>query len=382
MLLNKDYFGEVSFYYNDHVFDKFDWGIPVDISLDRLYTFRAQQLRDKYKKLILSFSGGTDSIQVLNTFLKNRIHLDEIVVAHHTELLKNVDLISAEHARFVQRLNRLANGLEADYALQTDIAMKTSARNALRGVITDIKADTLSAEVAVAVSPETTIYSLLTAESVRGLGLVVGREAIVLIQQRCRITAQMSENRPLGPRFGLGGIDRIDPVEGRRRLGVGFRVDQRFGAQQQRRHVGQAEHADHQAPLQLGAALQEARRVTVQGADHRQGDECIDRDEDGEQVEQPTAGQHELQRQDGEEQRSVHARREQDGQRQGSMDGNVQEAARGTQQVSANISDVQRGATETGSASAQVLSAAQSLSQDSNKLKVEVAKFLDTVRAA
>ena len=91
MLLNKDYFGEVSFYYNDHVFDKFDWGIPVDISLDRLYTFRAQQLRDKYKKLILSFSGGTDSIQVLNTFLKNRIHLDEIVVAHHTELLKNVD---------------------------------------------------------------------------------------------------------------------------------------------------------------------------------------------------------------------------------------------------------------------------------------------------
>ena len=54
MLLNKDYFGEVSFYYNDHVFDKFDWGIPVDISLDRLYTFRAQQLRDKYKKLILS----------------------------------------------------------------------------------------------------------------------------------------------------------------------------------------------------------------------------------------------------------------------------------------------------------------------------------------
>jgi methyl-accepting chemotaxis protein len=61
---------------------------------------------------------------------------------------------------------------------------------------------------------------------------------------------------------------------------------------------------------------------------------------------------------------------------------NVQEAARGTQQVSANISDVQRGATETGSASGQVLSAAQSLSQDSTRLKMEVAKFLDTVRAA
>ena len=61
---------------------------------------------------------------------------------------------------------------------------------------------------------------------------------------------------------------------------------------------------------------------------------------------------------------------------------NVQQAAQGTQQVSSNIADVQRGATETGSASSQVLSAAQLLSGDSSRLKIEVAKFLDTVRAA
>ena len=61
---------------------------------------------------------------------------------------------------------------------------------------------------------------------------------------------------------------------------------------------------------------------------------------------------------------------------------NVQQAARGTQQVSSNISDVQRGASETGAASSQVLSAAQSLSGDSNRLKTEVGRFLDSVRAA
>jgi methyl-accepting chemotaxis protein len=61
---------------------------------------------------------------------------------------------------------------------------------------------------------------------------------------------------------------------------------------------------------------------------------------------------------------------------------NVQQAAQGTQQVSSNISEVERGATETGTASSQVLSAAQSLSGDSNRLKLEVGKFLDTVRAA
>ena len=61
---------------------------------------------------------------------------------------------------------------------------------------------------------------------------------------------------------------------------------------------------------------------------------------------------------------------------------NVQQAAQGTMQVSSNIADVQRGAGETGSASSQVLSAAQSLSVESNRLKREVQSFLSTVRAA
>jgi methyl-accepting chemotaxis protein len=61
---------------------------------------------------------------------------------------------------------------------------------------------------------------------------------------------------------------------------------------------------------------------------------------------------------------------------------NVQQAAHGTQEVSSNIADVQRGASETGSASAQVFSAAQTLSGDSQRLKQEVTRFLDSVRAA
>jgi methyl-accepting chemotaxis protein/aerotaxis receptor len=61
---------------------------------------------------------------------------------------------------------------------------------------------------------------------------------------------------------------------------------------------------------------------------------------------------------------------------------NVQQAAHGTQQVSTNVSDVQRGAAETGQASSRVLSAAQMLSRDSNRLKFEVGKFLNSVRTA
>jgi methyl-accepting chemotaxis protein len=61
---------------------------------------------------------------------------------------------------------------------------------------------------------------------------------------------------------------------------------------------------------------------------------------------------------------------------------NIQHAAAGTCAVSANIVDVEHGATATGSAASQVLSAARSLSGESNRLKLEVGKFLHTVRAA
>jgi methyl-accepting chemotaxis protein len=61
---------------------------------------------------------------------------------------------------------------------------------------------------------------------------------------------------------------------------------------------------------------------------------------------------------------------------------NVEQAAKGTAHVAENISAVNRGASETGSASSQVLSAATALSSEGNKLKLEVDKFLATVRAA
>jgi len=61
---------------------------------------------------------------------------------------------------------------------------------------------------------------------------------------------------------------------------------------------------------------------------------------------------------------------------------NVQQAAQGTTQVATNITDVNRAASETGSASTEVLGSAKSLANESNRLKLEMGKFLATVRAA
>jgi methyl-accepting chemotaxis protein len=61
---------------------------------------------------------------------------------------------------------------------------------------------------------------------------------------------------------------------------------------------------------------------------------------------------------------------------------NIQQVAQGTSEVAANIHEVNNGASATGSASNQVLTSARSLSQDSHRLKLEVDRFLTSIRAA
>ena len=78
--------------YQPHVFPKFDffqeqfskidWTIEPVESFRQLCDRRAHQLRNKYDKIILAFSGGTDSITVYNTFLRNNLHIDEIYVSY------------------------------------------------------------------------------------------------------------------------------------------------------------------------------------------------------------------------------------------------------------------------------------------------------------
>jgi methyl-accepting chemotaxis protein len=62
--------------------------------------------------------------------------------------------------------------------------------------------------------------------------------------------------------------------------------------------------------------------------------------------------------------------------------GNVQQAARGTDEVSTNIAGVSQASSEVGSAAGQVLGAAEELSRQSERLKQEMASFLETVRQA
>jgi hypothetical protein len=77
----------VKFVYHHNVWENFDRTKLGKVPLNVLYKDRAQQLRDTYDYLILYFSGGADSFNILKTFLDNNIKLDEVCVKWPQELV-------------------------------------------------------------------------------------------------------------------------------------------------------------------------------------------------------------------------------------------------------------------------------------------------------
>jgi hypothetical protein len=75
----------VSWVFNDSVFNSVNWAIDPPGTLWDYYTLRAQQIRNSYDYVILMFSGGADSTNILDVFIKNNIHLDELAQFSHAD---------------------------------------------------------------------------------------------------------------------------------------------------------------------------------------------------------------------------------------------------------------------------------------------------------
>jgi molybdate transport system regulatory protein len=118
--------------------------------------------------------------------------------------------------RLESEMERVVRTLEPDLAgsgisplsVVSGFMMRTSARNVLRGTITHLHADVLNAEVALAVTDDTTIYALVTSESVRELGLCVGRQAFVLIKASFVMIATGDHPPTLSTRNCIRGVVR------------------------------------------------------------------------------------------------------------------------------------------------------------------------------
>jgi hypothetical protein len=78
--------------YNDAVFGSYDWTKEPEVSLNELYRRRAQELRNNYDYLVIYYSGGYDSSNLLYAFLDNNIPIDELCVFY-----SSLDNISNQH---------------------------------------------------------------------------------------------------------------------------------------------------------------------------------------------------------------------------------------------------------------------------------------------
>lgn len=72
---------ELKWNFNQEVFEQFDWKTEPPGTLEFWYAERARQIREAYDYVVLMYSGGPDSWNVLKTFVDNNIYIDEI--AHY-----------------------------------------------------------------------------------------------------------------------------------------------------------------------------------------------------------------------------------------------------------------------------------------------------------
>ena len=83
--------------FNEAVFSSMDWTQEPVETLEDLYCQRAQQLRNEYDHLVLWYSGGADSDNVLHSFINNDIKLDEVASFVNYEATKEkINFLNAE----------------------------------------------------------------------------------------------------------------------------------------------------------------------------------------------------------------------------------------------------------------------------------------------
>lgn len=70
----------IKWFFNEQVYNSFDWTVPIEMPLFEIYKQRARQLRENYDYLILHYSGGADSSNILWSFLESNTFIDEIVM--------------------------------------------------------------------------------------------------------------------------------------------------------------------------------------------------------------------------------------------------------------------------------------------------------------
>jgi len=100
-------------------FGKINWHNEPTLSLTELYKLRAQQIRDNYDHVVLTYSGGSDSTNILHSFIANGIKPNEVI----SFMLEGKDF-SNEGTTFNKEITFNQNAIK-QYVLSNNIKYST-----------------------------------------------------------------------------------------------------------------------------------------------------------------------------------------------------------------------------------------------------------------
>lgn len=198
---------------------QFRKGAETRVGPDRIRLLRAihahGSITEAAKETGLSYKGAWGAVQALNNLFARPLVAAQTGGAHGggARLTDAGDAVLRAYGRVEATLVRIAGQIEqavTDGDIDIDslvwsIGMKTSARNALRGVVEKVTDGAVNAEVVLRVTPKVSIVAIVTRESVAELGLVLGREAIALIKSSFVILATGDRSLRTSARNCLAG---------------------------------------------------------------------------------------------------------------------------------------------------------------------------------
>jgi molybdate transport system regulatory protein len=150
-------------------------------------------IRAAAERLGLSYKGAWDAVQALNNLFDQPLVITQAggakggaatVTSRGLALMAAFRRVQAELDAALGRLQAQMHDGEAEGLddLLWSLGMKTSARNALRGVVKLVTDGAVNAEVTLSVAEGLEIVAVVTRQSVADLGLAPGRPAIALIK--------------------------------------------------------------------------------------------------------------------------------------------------------------------------------------------------------
>jgi hypothetical protein len=119
----------INFHFNDHTYNTAKWNLEPHETIQQLYIQRARELRDKYDYLIILYSAGADSTNLLKTFIDNNIKIDHVASFvcknhHWGDLdLPNIELTKAG-SEMIKKIINMGIKFTFENLLDTEIFKK------------------------------------------------------------------------------------------------------------------------------------------------------------------------------------------------------------------------------------------------------------------